>query len=95
MFRKRMAGRLGFEGDLYERVHFLILYHLRLREITKAARVLRDLRGPVRSSFLVCALEDLVNALKDAPDEVWNAEPAPAETAGRGFLDTLLSFWRR
>lgn len=29
MFRKRVAKRLGFEGDLYERVHYLILYHLR------------------------------------------------------------------
>ena len=29
MFRKRVAKRLGFSGELYERVHFLILYHLR------------------------------------------------------------------
>jgi poly(A) polymerase len=29
MFRKRVARRLGFEGDLYERVHYLILHHLR------------------------------------------------------------------
>lgn len=29
MFRKRVADRLGFEGALRERVHFLILYHLR------------------------------------------------------------------
>jgi poly(A) polymerase len=29
MFRKRVAKRLGFEGALYERVHFLILHHLR------------------------------------------------------------------
>jgi poly(A) polymerase len=29
MFRKRLASRLGFEGDLFERVHFLILHHLR------------------------------------------------------------------
>jgi poly(A) polymerase len=29
MFRKRVADRLGFEGDLRERVHFLILHHLR------------------------------------------------------------------
>jgi poly(A) polymerase len=29
MFRKRVAKRLGFTGELYERVHFLILYHLR------------------------------------------------------------------
>jgi poly(A) polymerase len=29
MFRKRVASRLGFEGDLYERVHYLVLYHLR------------------------------------------------------------------
>jgi poly(A) polymerase len=29
MFRRRMAKRLGFEGELYERVHFLILHHLR------------------------------------------------------------------
>jgi poly(A) polymerase len=29
MFRKRVAKRLGFTGDLYERVHYLILYHLR------------------------------------------------------------------
>lgn len=29
MFRKRMAKRLGFEGELRERIHFLILYHLR------------------------------------------------------------------
>ena len=29
MFRKRVSARLGFEGDLHERVHFLILHHLR------------------------------------------------------------------
>lgn len=29
MFRKRVARRLGFEGALYKRIHFLILYHLR------------------------------------------------------------------
>lgn len=29
MFRKKVAKRLEMEGDLYERVHFLILYHLR------------------------------------------------------------------
>jgi poly(A) polymerase len=29
MFRKRVAARLGFTGELYERVHYLILYHLR------------------------------------------------------------------
>lgn len=29
MFRKRMAKRLGFEGELRERIHFLILFHLR------------------------------------------------------------------
>jgi poly(A) polymerase len=29
MFRKRVAKRLGFEGELYERVHYLILHHLR------------------------------------------------------------------
>ncbi len=29
MFRKRVAKRLGFEGALYERVHYLVLYHLR------------------------------------------------------------------
>jgi poly(A) polymerase len=29
MFRKRIAARLGFTGELYERIHFLILYHLR------------------------------------------------------------------
>ncbi|HEX2678064.1 MAG TPA: HDIG domain-containing protein, partial [Polyangiales bacterium] len=29
MFKKRVAARLGFEGDLYARVHYLILYHLR------------------------------------------------------------------
>jgi poly(A) polymerase len=29
MFRKRVARRLGFEGDFYRRVHFLILHHLR------------------------------------------------------------------
>jgi poly(A) polymerase len=29
MFRKRVAKRLGFSGELYERVHYLILYHLR------------------------------------------------------------------
>ena len=29
MFKKRIARRLGFEGDLYQRVHFLILHHLR------------------------------------------------------------------
>jgi poly(A) polymerase len=29
MFRKRVSARLGFEGELHERVHFLILHHLR------------------------------------------------------------------
>jgi poly(A) polymerase len=29
MFRKRVAKRLGFEGALFDRVHFLILHHLR------------------------------------------------------------------
>ncbi len=29
MFRKRVADRLGFEGDLREQIHFLILHHLR------------------------------------------------------------------
>ncbi len=29
MFRRRVAKRLGFEGDLRERIHFLILHHLR------------------------------------------------------------------
>lgn len=29
MFRKRVAKRLAFSGHLYDRVHFLILYHLR------------------------------------------------------------------
>jgi poly(A) polymerase len=29
MFRKRVAARLGFEGELFDRVHFLILHHLR------------------------------------------------------------------
>jgi poly(A) polymerase len=29
MFKKRLAKRLGFEGPLYTRVHFLILNHLR------------------------------------------------------------------
>jgi poly(A) polymerase len=29
MFRKRVAKRLGFTGELYERIHYLILYHLR------------------------------------------------------------------
>ncbi len=29
MFRKRIAPRLAFTGDLYQRVHYLILHHLR------------------------------------------------------------------
>lgn len=29
MFRKRVGARLGFEPELYERIHFLILHHLR------------------------------------------------------------------
>lgn len=29
MFKRRVAKRLGFEGALYERVHYLILHHLR------------------------------------------------------------------
>ncbi|HEX4355758.1 MAG TPA: HDIG domain-containing protein [Polyangiales bacterium] len=29
MFRKRVAKRLNFSGEQYERVHYLILYHLR------------------------------------------------------------------
>ncbi|HEX7481526.1 MAG TPA: HDIG domain-containing protein [Polyangiales bacterium] len=29
MFRRKVAARLGFNGELYERVHYLILNHLR------------------------------------------------------------------
>jgi poly(A) polymerase len=29
MFRRKLKKRLGFEGDLAERIHFLILHHLR------------------------------------------------------------------
>ena len=29
MFRKRVGARLGLEGELFDRVHFLILHHLR------------------------------------------------------------------
>lgn len=29
MFRKRVARRFGFDGFLYQRIHFLILHHLR------------------------------------------------------------------
>jgi poly(A) polymerase len=29
MFRKRVSARLGFSGELHERVHYLILHHLR------------------------------------------------------------------
>ena len=29
MFKKRVASRLGFEGELYDRVHYLVLHHLR------------------------------------------------------------------
>jgi len=29
MFRKRLGQRLGFDGELYDKVHFLILHHLR------------------------------------------------------------------
>ncbi len=29
MFRRKVAARLGFNGELYERVHYLILHHLR------------------------------------------------------------------
>jgi len=29
MFRKRVGKRLGFKGFLYDRIHFLILHHLR------------------------------------------------------------------
>ncbi len=29
MFKKRVARRLGFEGELHARIHFLILHHLR------------------------------------------------------------------
>jgi poly(A) polymerase len=29
MFRKQIARRLNFEGELYAKVHYLILYHLR------------------------------------------------------------------
>jgi poly(A) polymerase len=29
MFRKRLAKRLNFTGELYERIHYLILFHLR------------------------------------------------------------------
>jgi poly(A) polymerase len=36
MFRKRVAARLGFEGDLYDRVHFLILHHLRASQYDRS-----------------------------------------------------------
>ncbi|MGD8860970.1 MAG: HDIG domain-containing protein [Myxococcales bacterium] len=36
MFRKRVARRLGFEGALYDRVHFLILYHLRASQYDRS-----------------------------------------------------------
>jgi poly(A) polymerase len=36
MFRKRVAARLGFEGELYERVHFLILHHLRASQYDRS-----------------------------------------------------------
>jgi poly(A) polymerase len=29
MFRKRVASRLGFDGELFDRIHYLILHHLR------------------------------------------------------------------
>ncbi len=29
MFRRKVAARLGFDGELYDRVHYLILNHLR------------------------------------------------------------------
>ncbi len=29
MFRKRVGQRLGFEGETFDRIHFLILHHLR------------------------------------------------------------------
>lgn len=29
MFRKRVASRFGFEGELFDRIHYLILHHLR------------------------------------------------------------------
>jgi poly(A) polymerase len=32
MFRRKVAKRLGFTGWMYERVHFLILYHLRANQ---------------------------------------------------------------
>jgi poly(A) polymerase len=36
MFRRRIARRLGFEGALYDRVHFLILYHLRASQYDRS-----------------------------------------------------------
>jgi poly(A) polymerase len=29
MFRKRVASRLGFDGELFDRIYYLILHHLR------------------------------------------------------------------
>jgi poly(A) polymerase len=36
MFRKRVAARLGFSGELYDRVHFLILHHLRASQYDRS-----------------------------------------------------------
>lgn len=36
MFRKRVARRLGFEGALYKRIHFLILHHLRASQYDRS-----------------------------------------------------------
>jgi poly(A) polymerase len=36
MFRKRVGDRLGFEGEQRERIHFLILHHLRAAQYEDA-----------------------------------------------------------
>jgi poly(A) polymerase len=36
MFRRRVAQRIGMTGDLYDRVHYLILYHLRASQYDRS-----------------------------------------------------------
>jgi poly(A) polymerase len=36
MFKKRVAARLGFKDELFERVHFLILHHLRASQYERS-----------------------------------------------------------
>lgn len=70
MFRKRLAGRLGFEGELYERVHFLILQHLRGSQYDgswtdSAVRRFYKEMGPGLDELLLLSRADITTKHRD------------------------------